>query len=89
MKKSQLQKPAQPIVTFLEITLLSERLLDKAKTRISDQFKSLKFENQELDSGKAIFKILYPEQEGAEIERQAVQSGCGNIEKQNRSVWCN
>lgn len=56
----------------IEVTLLSDRLIDKAKTRIGEQFKNLTFENQQIDSGRAILRYAISPTEAAEIEKGAI-----------------
>lgn len=63
----------------LEITLLSDRLLEKAKNRISEQFKSLTFDSQQVEAGRAVLRYSISAMEAAEIEKQAVSQAAETL----------
>jgi preprotein translocase subunit SecD len=56
----------------IELLLLSERLVERAKTRIAENFKSLVFVEQKIDNGQAALVYSISDLEVEETKKQAV-----------------
>ncbi|MCB0336502.1 MAG: hypothetical protein KDD62_09350, partial [Bdellovibrionales bacterium] len=56
----------------IEVTLLSDRTVDKAKTFIRDEWRNLEYQSERAEGTRVVLKYRYPSQVVAQIESQSV-----------------